>query len=408
MPRRPEYTLLITNPAGSTALEAISAGNPSSNRPGWSNIDLKPRHNVVGYGEFTVSALPAYLTAVNTPENRVVVQREADGAGLSVEMCGPIEAQPYGYEAQRDGTDGPGTVTVRFADDTARCADRLVYPNPAQASTAQTVVRYSIAAVNPEDAIRALVNLNAGPGALVARRVPGLVLGTDNGLMPGVTISTSFTRDTILTDALRECSRLAGGLGIGFRIQQVNTTLEFQTFAPRDLSASVVYGRSFGNVESLSYEPSAPTDTVAIVGDATAGAARVVKERSSAAAAAAGWFRREVWVDARGAANATELEQAGDKALAEGAATYQVSLVALETLDTRWGYDVRPGDQVSVEVADGVFVTALVQGADITVTPDKGETIKPLIATSADSLIDAKAAEIRRLWRTVAALQGAL
>jgi hypothetical protein len=412
MARRPEYTIVITNPAGSQVVETIGEPDPDSSTPGWTEINLKPRHLVVGYGDFTVPASPAILEAVNTPENRIIVQREEDGAGVSVEMCGPIESQPHGYAADRDGDDGPGRVTVRFASDDARLADRLVYPNPAQAATAQTVTRYTITAANPEDAMRALFNLNAGPGALTARRVPGFVLGADGNLLPGAVVSTSFTRDTILTDALREVSRLSAnansGLGLGYRLVQVGATIEFQVFRPRDLAGVVVFGREFGNVETLEYEPTAPTDTVAIVGDATAGVGRVIKERINAAAAAEGWFRREVWVDGSGAANATELDQLGDRALDEGGATYRVAVVARETPDQRWRYDFGPGDQASVEVAPGVFVTALVQGADIQVTGDRGEVVKPIVATSAETLMPATAREIRRIWRTINAKSGAL
>lgn len=412
MAGRPEYTIMITNPAGSAVVETIGEPDPATSTPGWSEINLKPRHLVVGYGDFTCAATPAILSAVNTPENRVVVLREEAGAGVSVEMCGPIESAPAGYQADRDGDKGPGQLTVRFASDDARLADRIVYPNPALASTAQTTVRYTITAVNPEDAMRALVNLNAGPGALAARQFPGLVLGTDNNLLPAVTVSTSFTRDTVLTDALREVSRLSaagnGGLGLGYRLVQVGATIQFQVFAPRNLAGVVVFGREFGNVESLDYEPTAPVDTVAIVGDATAGAGRVIHERTNTAALAAGWFRRERWVDGSGAANATELDQIGDKALDDGGATYKVSLVARETPDQRWRYDFGPGDQASVEVAPGVFVTALVQGADINVTGEKGEVVKPIIATSAESLLPATALEIRRIWRTLNAKSGAL
>lgn len=409
MGRRAEYTIAITNAAGTTVLaDPIGAGNPATGEPGWRTISLKPRHNVVGYGEFNMLATPAVLAAVSTLEARVVVLREPDGGGSPVvPMCGPIESQPQDYDAERDG-DRNGLITVRFADDTANLADMLCYPNPAQAATGQTTTaRYQISAVNPETAIRNLVNLNAGPGALTARRVPGLTLDTAAGLYPATTISTSFTRDAVLTDALRECSRLAGGLGVGYRIAQVGAAKKFQTFGPRDLSGAIVFSRDLGNVEKLEYEPAAPTCTVALVGDATAGTGRVVKERINTAAIAAGWGRREVWVDGSGAQNAGELDQLGDKALADGAATYKVTVVARETVDQRWGYDFGPGDQVSVEVAPGVFVTALVQGADIDVD-GTGETVRPVVATSAESLMPAQDAEIRRIWRAIAAISRAV
>ena len=413
MARRPEYTLIITNPAGSQVVETIGEPDPASNSPGWETINLKPRHLVVGYGDFTCPATPAILAAVNTPENRVVVHREENGEPATVEMCGPIESQPQGYQADRDGDSGPGRVTVRFASDDARLADRILYPSPGLAADEQTITtRYVLTAANPENAMRGMFNVNAGPGALTPRQYPGFVLGADLGLLPGYTISTSFTRDTTLTDGLREVSRLSaagnGGLGLGYRMAQVGATIEFQTFAPRDLSGEIVFGREFGNVETLDYEPTAPTDTVAIVGDATAGTGRVVKERINTAAAAEGWFRREVWVDGSGAANATELEQLGDRALDEGGATYRVTVVARETPDQRWRRDFGPGDQASVEVAPGVFVTALVQGADITVTGDKGETTRPIIATSAETLMPATVREIRKIWRTINAKSGSL
>jgi hypothetical protein len=359
MGRRAEYTIAVTNPSGTTVMcDPVGAGDPATSKPGWKSISLKPRHNVVGYGEFTVSALPGLVAAVNTPENRIVVFREPDGGGT-----------------------------------------------PAQASTGQTTTaRYAIAAVNPETAIINLANLNAGPGALAARRMAGLTIAAPAGLFPAVTISTSFTRDVILTDAIRECSRLAGALGIGFRIVQVSGGgRQFQTFAPRDLSGAVVFSRDLGNVATLSYEPTAPTCTVALVGDATAGTGRVVRERINTAAITAGWARREIWVDGSGAANAGEMDQLGDKALTDGAATYKVAVTAIETPDCRWAYDFGPGDQVSVEVSPGAFVTALVQGADIDVTPDKGESISPVIATAADSLLPQQAAEIRKIWSVIAA-----
>ncbi|HEX8347258.1 MAG TPA: siphovirus ReqiPepy6 Gp37-like family protein, partial [Actinoplanes sp.] len=385
--------------------------DPTTGTPGHTMIDLKPRHLEAGFGEFSTAADPDLLAAVNDPDNRVVVRRALDdGTGTTIEMAGPIELPENGYQAARDGSGGLGTLTVKFADDLVVLADRLVYPDPAAASTAQTTTtRYVITAQNPENALRALVNLNAGPGALTARRVPGLVLGPDNNLMPGVTVSTSFDRAMVLTDALREVARLPGGLGLGFRIVQVGGTLQFDVFQPQDLSNEIVFSRSMGNIAELGYSRAAPTATVAIVGDATAGVGRIVSERVNTVAHTAGWRRREVFVDARGVSNATERDQAGDEALAEGASKTRAAVTALETPDTRYGYDYGRGDLVSVQPYDGgPFITALVLGADITVTPDKGETVVPVIGTDNDVIVDAKAAEIRKLWRTIARLQGAL
>lgn len=409
--RRARYDLMITNQAGASIIaDPIGHADPVSNRPGHSRIELKPRDNEAGYGEFTVSAAPWILAAVQTPDARVVVRRTDEPSGdLRIEMAGPIEDPENGYLVSRDGTDGYGTVTVRFADDRVWAAYRLVYPNPAQASTGQTTTaRYALAAVNAETAMINLANLNLGPGALAARRLTGLTVAASAGLT-ATTVTTSWTRDTVLSDALRDVSRLSGTPGLGWRIAQVSTGLQFQPFKRADLTNSVVFSRPMGNIRELTYSQSAPTATVAIVGDATAGTGRVIKERINTAAHTAGWARREVFVDARGAANAGELDQAGDEALTEQGPATRFSCKVIQTPQLRYGFDFPLGATVSCQpYENGPFLSALVLGADITVTPQDGEVVEPIVGSDTDVLADAKAAEIRKLWRTIARLQGAL
>ncbi|GLY08276.1 siphovirus ReqiPepy6 Gp37-like family protein [Actinoplanes sp. NBRC 101535] len=408
---RSRYEVLITNAAGTTILtDPIGHADPVTNTPGHSRIELKPRHNEAGFGELQVSAVPWILSAVQTPDARLVVRRTDEPSGqVAVEFSGPIEAPENAYNIETDGTDGYGTVKVKCTDDRVWCGYRLVYPNPAQAATAQTSAKYAIAAVNPETAMYALANLNLGPGALAARRLTGLTMAAGASLLPGVTVSASFTRDTILSDALREVSRLAGGAGLGYRIVQTSSGMQFQVFKPQDLTASVVFSRPMGNIRELTYAASAPTATVAVVGDATAGIGRVIKERINTGAHSSGWARREVFVDARGAANAGELDQAGDEALKEQGPQTRFSARVIETPQLRYGFDYPLGAQVSVQpYGGGPFVSALVLGADITVTPDRGEVVEPIVGTDNDLLADAKAAEIRKLWRTIGRLQGAL
>jgi hypothetical protein len=409
---RAQYDLLIANQSGSALVaDPIGHADPITNKPGHSRLELKPRHNEAGFAEFTVSAAPWILSALYTPDARVLVRRTDHRTGLvTTPFSGPVELPENGFTIERDGADGFGTVKVKMADDRVWAAYRLVYPDPAQPATNQlTLSRYAITAQNPETAMLALANLNLGPGALVARRLSGLTMAANANLMPGVTVSASFTRDTILSDALREVSRLAGGTGLGWRIVQAGAGLRFELFRPVDRSSSIVFSRLMGNVRELTYSQSAPTATVAIVGDATAGTGRVIKERANAAAAAAGWVRREVFVDARGAANATELEQAGDEALKDQGPVARFACKVIETPQLRYGVDFNIGDLVSAQpYAAGPYVTALVLGADVLVTPEGGEEVTPIIGTDNDVLADAKAAEIRRIWRALGRMQGAL
>ncbi|WP_431935789.1 Gp37-like protein [Micromonospora sp. RP3T] len=414
-----EYTLLITTPDGSQELcDPIEFGNPRTGESGWSEIRLGPRRNDPGTGTITCAARPDVLDAVNVPDARVVARRETlTGDEPTIEMAGPIELPDGGYEARRDGLDGWGTLAVTFVDDLVLLAERLIYPDPARSATNQTTAtKYTITAQGVEAAIRAVVNLNAGPGAHTSpdRRTPGLVLGPVNGILPGVTVSTSFTRDAVLSDAARTLAQLgAESAGIlprvpRLRVLPVNGRLEFVVELPPDLSDTIIFSRALGNVQAMRYAPEAPRDTVAIVGDATAGVGRIVKERTNTAAHAAGWRRREVWVDARGAANATELEQAGDLALTEGGPRTGFTLEPIETPNCRYGYDYPIGALVSAEAYEGgPFIPAVVMGADIVVT-GKGETVTPIIGTEGDQITDRKAEEMRRLMRRMAQVEGAL
>lgn len=417
MPRRADYTLLVTNRSGTSMLcDPIGTSDPLAGELGWTRIEVKPRHNVVGSGKFTIAALPELMEALYTPDARVLVRRALeDGSGeTDVVMAGPIEVPDVGFEIVRDGTDGPGIIDVNFADDRQLIANRLLYPDPAHESNAQTVARYVLANVNPETAMWNMVNLNLGPGAIVSRRHSGLTMRSLQGLASGVTVSKTFTRDWDLIEALREVDRLAkeagAPLGVGFRIvQNGGAGTQFQTFQPQDLRHDVVFARALGNATAGRYSRAAPTVTHAITGNADAGIARIISERVNAAAVAEGWNRREAFIDARSAANLTEQNKIGDQALADGAAKARADVTAVETADCRYDYDYGPGDLVSyLPYPGGPYVTATCQGADITVT-ENGEDIVPIIGTDDQGInADAKAAEFRKLWAEIRRMQGAL
>jgi hypothetical protein len=293
-----------------------------------------------------------------------------------IEVAGPVEDYDYAYSADEDGEDGNGTVTFVFTDDMALAAGRITYPNPALAATAQDTDRYSITAVNAETAIRALVNTNAGPGALTARRVPGLVLGAAAGVGTNVTTSTRFEP---LMDVCRSIATAGGGLG--FRTKQVGLTVEFEVFAPRDLTTSMRVGRQLHNLATVRYNPSAPLTTVAIVGGQAAGAARVIRERPNTAALAAGHPRLETFVDRRDVDNTADLDTAGDGALVDGEASIRLSIEAIDTASQTYRTDYGPGDIVSTAVFDGVTVEQVIQQVEIDYTPDSGEEITLVIGT---------------------------
>ncbi len=352
--------MLITNPAGTVVTNPVTT---------YTSITCELRFNEVGSGELLAPADDWLVEAVSTPGNRVNVvhQGEIFGGG-PIEKPGAIEWNPEG---------GVGNVRVNFATHEAHLADRLTYPNPALVATdAGQPQAYTATATNAEVVMRNLVNLNAGPGALTARQVPDLTLGALASVGGNVTISTRFE---ILTDVLRTVA-LAGG-GLGWRIVQDGTDLEFEVYAPVDRSNDVRFSRSLGNLRGLRTEPSAPTGTVAIVGGDGTGDARLIVERSNTPGVAL-WGRKEVWVNQGGSgALSTELQQAGDVELLERDEVTGIEATAVDTQWARYGTDYFLGDLVGIELVPGSAVADLVSAVTLAASPDSGAVISPTIGT---------------------------
>ncbi|ATO14694.1 hypothetical protein CO540_13350 [Micromonospora sp. WMMA2032] len=361
-------------PAGITLLVTDAnlnvVGDPIAR---WTELDVTLRFNEPATGSFTAPRT-AVTAAQLAPGNRVVVIR--DGV---IFCAGPIEEPGPEDWSVTGQASGSGTVEVRFSDDLAAVVARITYPNPAAAATAQTSTAQWTATDEAGDIIRSLVNLNAGPGALTARQVPQLVLGAGAGIGTSIKFSTRFRP---LGDELRSVAILGGGLG--FRAQQVAATREFQVYAPVDRSAVVRFSPGLGNLRSYRYEPKAPTATVAIVGGKDVGTSRVVVERTNTAAVA-GWGRMETFVDQRQstdtAVDTTELDQAGDEALARGAETARLASVTIDTPDQRFGVHYQLGDKVSVELESGVVVADVVRAVHLQATPDAGEVVTAVVGS---------------------------
>lgn len=356
----------------------------------YSSIQLELKFNEVGSGELLAPADDWLVEAVTTPGNHVVVVRQGGVfGGGPIEKPGAIEWGPEG---------GVGNVRVNFGTHEAKLADRLTYPDPSVAATATQPQAWTASAVNAETVLRNLVNLNAGPGALTARQVPNLTLGAVTAVGSAVTISTRFE---VLTEVLRTVA-LAGG-GLGWRIDQVGTGLQFVVYAPTDRSADVRFSRSLGNLRALTTDPAAPTATVALVGGDGTADLRTIIERTNTPGVTL-WGRREVWVNQSGSgATSTELNQAGDVALLEGDEVTGIEATAVDTQWARYGVDYFIGDMVGIELVPGSAVSDLVTGVTLTATPDSGAVIAPTIGTERVGSRQARA--LRDLVRRVGRLE---
>lgn len=377
-----QVTVLLTNATGTVVTNPVTT---------YTSATLELKFNETGSGELLAPADDWLVEAATTPGNRVVLVKAGTVfGGGPIEKPGAIEWGPEG---------GVGNLRINFATFEAYLGDRLTYPNPALAATdALQPLAYTASAVNAETVLRNLVNLNAGPGAIVARQVPNLTLGAVATVGANVTLSTRFE---ILTDVLRAVA-IAGG-GLGWRVVQDGTALEFEVYAPVDRSIDVRFSRSLGNLRALRTDPSAPTGTVAIIGGDGTGDTRTINERSNATGVTL-WGRKEIWVNQGGSgATSTELNQAGDVALIEADEVTGIEATAVDTLWARYGTDYFLGDKVGIELVPGSAVADYVTAVTLTATPAGGAVVSPTIGTERSGPTQAR--QLRELVKRVGRLE---
>lgn len=281
-------------------------------------------------------------------------------------FSGPIKT------IERASVDGFSTakLTISGVDDLARFAYRLAWPKPSAALTAQTDaadVRSDVA----ETVIRGLLNDNAGPAALVDRRISGLTVAADESR--GATVEASARYDNLL----ELCSSLAAVGGISFSVQQDGTDLALLFREPQDKSLDVRFSSAMGNLTNWKYSVTAPSATRAIVGGLGEDAGREMLE-SAIPGPEEDWAERvELFVDARDIDDPDALAQRGDEELAVSGATAGLSITPVDIPAMEYGVDYFLGDTVSVEI-DGVQITQPVSEITIKIS-DQGAVTTPTI-----------------------------
>lgn len=378
----PDEIVLLTTDADLTVV-----GDPIAH---WTSVDAVHRFVHPGSGQFTAPAsrplldflwdiMPGgeWLPDQIDPGYRLVMLR-----GDEIWSAGPIEEWTYDED---DDANAGGVLAVTWADDSAWLGARVTYPDPTATAEAQTATARWTSTANAEDIMRSLVNLNAGAGALAARQVSGLTLGADAGVGSTVTWGTRFQP---LADDLRAIA-VAGG-GLGFRTRQLGSQILFDVYAPADMTGDIRFSRGLGNLRSASLTVTAPKTTAALVAGQGEGTDRTIWERTTASA----WGRFETFLDQRSTDDTTELQQAGDEALAEGGEAVRLQTVTVDTDDVRYGRDYQLGDQVSIEVWPGREIADIVREAHLTATPEDGVQVTVTVG-SQESVTDP--AWVRRL-----------
>lgn len=333
----------------------------------YQKLETVPRFNVTGAFILDVSAsswkIP-YLNPQTNPGGGLIALNEAN----DVIMSGPITS----FSWSRSEDDGEGQVTVGGKDDMRVLDERLVYPNPAVGVPSQgTTAFYDVSGASTalETIMWQLVNLNAGPGALVPRRVPHMVMQPDEarGTAPG--FRASFRFET-LREALELIARgvptdlpspIARG-GLGFRVVQIpGNQIEFQIYATVDRVNTAKFSFDLGNLTDAEYTIAAPSATNVILG---AGRTAAFIDGPQVAANLVEYARTDGWfpqayaeafsdvgeIDPAATDAAERLDTAADAVYDQGSGQVGLSITPVDTESLQYGRDWTVGDIVTAKV----------------------------------------------------------
>lgn len=346
-----------------------------ANLPG---LKLVQRFNNVGTWEIT---LPA--------DDPIADELRAAGAGIIATGDTGVLMSGFTTSAVKEvtPTDPVGAWKIQGVDDSVILGERLAYPTPATADvtlqTTETDARSGLAST----VMYQYVDVNIGPSAPVARKIPFLTLAADAGL--GSTVYKT-ARFRVLGEVLSEIGSIDP---IGFRIQQSGSSLEFSCYSPTDRTGEIRLDVVNDTLSKSTYGYGVPSVTRAIVGGTGQGTSRTFLEVSDTESLAAEtlWGRRiETFVDQNNESDTAVLNQAGLEKIADGGRTgTSVSVLPSSDLTMAYGRDWYLGDRVTV-VVGGQEVSATVTEAAITVSSDGiriGATVGDPSGVDFDALI---------------------
>lgn len=246
------------------------------------------------------------------------------------------------------------TLSLTGLSENHRLADRIIYPNPAQPATGQDKARYEANGA-AETVLKDLVNLNAGTGALPARRSPSFEVEPTEGRGTETVISERFS------NLLEVAGRIADTGGISFStVREDSGKIVLRTRTRRDLS------RQYRFEATGEFFQEAPKANTVIIAGQGEGADRTLYEKVSQEPS---WGHRvEVLKDRRDSDDTAVLVSSADEALEENGAKNGASLKVSESQDVLFGKHFNLGDTITVQLA-GVSISEPIRTAEITWTP---------------------------------------
>ncbi|MDX3183482.1 siphovirus ReqiPepy6 Gp37-like family protein [[Kitasatospora] papulosa] len=339
----------------------------------YTSLTVVARYNAIGAYTMEISA-DSEKTSLLTEGNGLIIRTAAGDTVLS----GPIRTVDW---SRSESDAGSGKLTVTGADDTALLAQYTCWPAPAAVIGSQADAVYKISAVKAETAMRALVNANAGPGALASRMNTLLTLAADGTRGPAVTRQVNQF-DGLLT-VLQD---LGGAAKLGFRVVQVGAALQFQVYAPTDNSGTARFSFGLGNLLDASYTTTPPTCTRALVVAGGQSSPRSCKTYDRTDPLFPGLVIEQfvdlTSVDTASVDLVAQMDQAAEEALTSGAGQGSLTVSPIDIPLLRYGRDYQVGDTVSVQVR-ATWMTDVVREVTLTSTASEGTATKAAVGDSA-------------------------
>ena len=341
-------------------------------RPEDLSLQAEDDFNNVGAWTLTLAVEHPLAAVLRTPGAGLVVTGPAD-----VLFSGPVTES----QSEATVTDPVGTLAIHGVTDSVLLMDSLAYADPSTYDPDRPFP-FPVGATEDkrtgpvETLMHAFVSANIGPAAPIERRqgtlLEHLVMGADGGRGPSVTKSAKYDQlGKLLTD-------LAVTADLGFRVVQRGSSLVFETYAVRDLTAFVrldIVNSTLAGHKVIVGPPGATRvlvqgkdltsdDTIQIVIRNF-----VVSTSDASLAAEAEWGRRiETFVDDSSHDQIPDLDQTGQEELArEGFTSLAVQAVPMDDSSMPYGKPWQLGDRVAVVVEDqelASVVTGYVLKAD--------------------------------------------
>lgn len=316
------------------------------------SLVVVPRYNAIGAITMEISADSGKAPLLI--ENNGLIIKTATGDTV---LSGTIRTVDWSRSASDAGS---GKLTIGVVSDEEVLARYTCWPSPAAAIGSQTASVYKVDTASTETGMRDLVNLNAGPGALAFRKHPLLTLATNGLHGPALTREVNQFDNllTVLTD-------IAGAAGLGFRVIQVGSHLQFQVYDPIDHSGTARFSFGLGNLLDANYTTTPPTCTRAIVvaGGSTSPRVCKVYDRSDPLFPdlTLEQFVDQTSVDSASVDLVAQMDQAGAEALTNGAGQGSLAITPVDIPLLRYGRDYGVGDTVAAQLRGGTWYTDVVR-----------------------------------------------